>query len=77
MPGARYRTPARPFARVCAVCVSSSPNVRGAPLRACDRSPLGLRMQSFQGIDPYTTLPDPAGRPVPLLYQGEAIAELV
>ncbi len=34
-------------------------------------------MYRHLGIDPYTTFPDPAGRPVPLLYEGQPIPELV
>lgn len=34
-------------------------------------------MYRHLGIDPHTTFPDHAGRPVSLLYEGEVIAELV
>jgi hypothetical protein len=34
-------------------------------------------MYRHLGIDPHTTFPDPAGRPVPLLHEGQPITELV
>ena len=34
-------------------------------------------MYRHLGIDPYTTFADHSGRPIPLLYEGEVVRELV